>query len=60
MKQKNVKVGDKIVILHKVIDKESKYKKEGVVKHINKNLHLLWGTWGSAIVSLEHDVFIIK
>jgi len=28
MKQKNVKVGDKIVILHKGIDKESKYKKK--------------------------------
>lgn len=60
MKQKNVKVGDKIVILHKGLDKESKYKKEGIVKHINKNLHLLWGTWGSAVVSWEHDVFIIK
>lgn len=60
MKTRNVKVGDKIVILHKGFDTESKWKKEGIVIGINKNLHILWGTWGNAIVSLQYDTFIIK
>jgi hypothetical protein len=60
MKTRNVKVGDKIVILHKGFDTESKWKKEGIVTGINKNLHILWGTWGNAIVSLQYDTFIIK
>lgn len=42
---KNVKIGDKIVILHKGCDKVSKCKKEGIITHINKDLHLLWVTW---------------
>ena len=44
MKTRNVKVGDKIVILHKGFDTELKWKKEGIVTGINKNLHILWGT----------------
>lgn len=60
MKTRNVKVGDKIIILHKGFDTESKWKKEGIVTGINKNLHILWGTWGNAIVSLQYDTFIIK
>ena len=60
MKVRNVKVGDKIIILHKGFDTESKWKKEGIVTGINKNLHILWGTWGNAIVSLQYDIFIIK
>ena len=60
MKVRNVKVGDKIVILHKGFDAESKWKKEGIVTGINKNLHILWGTWGNAIVSLQYDTFVIK
>ena len=60
MKTRNVKVGDKIVILHKGFDTESKWEKEGIVTGINKNLHILWGTWGNAIVSLQYDTFIIK
>ena len=60
MKTRNVKVGDKIVILHKGFDAESKWKKEGIVTGINKNLHILWGTWGNVIVSLQYDTFIIK
>ena len=42
MKTRNVKVGDKIVILHKGFDTELKWKKEGIVTGINKNLHILW------------------
>ena len=60
MKVRNVKIGDKIVILHKGFDIEGKWKKEGIVTRINKNLHILWGTWGNAIVSLQYDTFIIK
>jgi len=60
MKQSKVKVGDKIVILHKGIDVDGKWRREGIVKRINKNLHILWGTWGTAIVSWEYDIFIIK
>ena len=41
MKVRNVKIGDKIVILHKGFDIEGKWKKEGIVTHINKNLHIL-------------------
>ena len=47
---KNVKIGDKIVILHKGCDKVSKYKKR-IITHINKDLHLLWGTWSNAVVN---------
>ena len=60
MKVRNVKVGDKILILHKGFDTDAKCKKEGIVTHINKKLHTLWGTWGNAIVSLQYDTFIIK
>lgn len=27
------------------------YKKEGIITRINKDLHLLWGTCGNAVVS---------
>ena len=45
MKTRNAKIGDKIIILYKGFDAESKWKKEGIVTGINKNLHILWGTW---------------
>lgn len=59
MKVKNFKVGDKIKILHKGIDTNSKYRSEGIVTHINPYLHIIWGTWGNAIVSWEYDIFVI-
>ena len=38
MKQSKVKVGDRIVILHKGVDVDGKWRREGIVKRINKNL----------------------
>ena len=42
MKVRNVKVGNKILILHKGFDTDAKCKKEGIVTYINKKLHILW------------------